>query len=275
MLYYSYGYNILSILKERGIQHIFKNYPLNLEVLQEAIGIIYMDKYFKEVAYKLFSIKDDSKWFLLERKKDNEDYYKYIIEYIYENANSDWQNLLKISLYHHQDILSDKDLTLLSDVFAKYIDPKPRQRQLLVDISYVAKIDCKTGIQRVVKGQLRFLLENPPEGYRVEPIYLENINGKWIYKYARKFTQSFLSINLTLEDEPIDLFEGDIFYTSDLYYQIYEASQQGIYDYMKMKGVKMVFLVHDILPILKPSYFPEESYRMHVNWINTIATYAD
>lgn len=76
-----------------------------------------------------------------------------------------------------------------------------RRRQLLVDISELVQRDARTGIQRVVRNILNEWLLDPPEGYRVEPVYATTEHG---YRYARHFTQSFLGTNLSIEDEPID-----------------------------------------------------------------------
>ena len=198
------------------------------------------------------------------------EYYKYAIESIYTHPSThDFLNSI--------DIDFKKDISEISINLAKNINPKPRLRQLFVDVSVISKQDLKTGIERVVKAQLKYLLEKPPTGYRIEPIYLENVNGTWVYKYARVFTSKFLGIDdiISLEDEPIDVFDGDLFYAPDLFHLVYDAANQGIYKYMRAKNAKIIFLVHDILPILRPDCFPEISYSLHSNWLRAIATYAD
>ncbi|MDK9719322.1 MAG: hypothetical protein OEL57_15680, partial [Trichlorobacter sp.] len=47
------------------------------------------------------------------------------------------------------------------------------KRQLLVDVSEIIKQDARTGIQRVVRGVLCNLMANPPEGYRVRPVFAD------------------------------------------------------------------------------------------------------
>ena len=59
-------------------------------------------------------------------------------------------------------------------------------RQLLVDVSELTQRDVGTGIQRVTRNILKQLLENPPAGYVVEPVYATG--DSWGYLYARHFT---------------------------------------------------------------------------------------
>ncbi|GAB6078980.1 glycosyltransferase [Hydrogenobaculum acidophilum] len=228
--------------------------------------------YYNEEKRKILSLRaqDYIKEFHDPGKIAND--YKNAIEHLYLKPSQN--EFLEEILTSISDV-SDKYLATISLELSKNISPKPRLKQLFVDVSEVSRHDLKTGIQRVVKAQLKYLLEKPPEEYRIEPVYLENIDGKWIYKYARKFTQKFLGINTTLEDEPIDIFEEDLFYAPDLHPTVYEAGNQGIYKYMRSKNVKIIFLVYDILPILRPDCFPEGAYETHSNWVKSIVSYAD
>ena len=65
---------------------------------------------------------------------------------------------------------SAQDLTDTASAIAANLH-LPLQRQLLVDISAVVQVDLKTGIQRVVRSIVNVLINNPPSGCRVEPVY--------------------------------------------------------------------------------------------------------
>ena len=65
---------------------------------------------------------------------------------------------------------------------AENLLPATRIRQLLVDVSELVQRDAGTGIQRVTKNITLKLLENPPPGFRVEPVYDD---GTGVFRYAR------------------------------------------------------------------------------------------
>ena len=160
---------------------------------------------------------------------------------------------------------------------AKAAPSKLSGRQLLVDVSAVARVDLKTGIQRVVKAQLLALLKCPPTGFRVEPVRLCNSDSQWRYRYARNYMAKLLSLpESILEDDPVEVAEGDIFYAPDYFTDgVIEASASGIYADWSAQGVEINFLVHDILPLTMPKYFPVYSEKMHENWLRAIAESSD
>ena len=86
--------------------------------------------------------------------------------------------------------------------------PQRRQRQLLYDVTVLSERDAKTGIQRVVRSIMSELIENPPEGYRVEPIRIDGHE----FRYARRFVAEAMDIPAAVvEDEPIEYDANDIY----------------------------------------------------------------
>jgi glycosyltransferase involved in cell wall biosynthesis len=98
--------------------------------------------------------------------------------------------------------------------------PDVTVRTLYIDVSAVARIDLKTGIQRVTRALLLELLKNPPAGWRVEPVFLGDGPDKQFH-YARTYTQQLLDLGaLTLEDEPVRPLPGDVLLGLDLYWPV-------------------------------------------------------
>ena len=147
-----------------------------------------------------------------------------------------------------------------------------------MDVSTVATNDLGTGIQRVVKAQLKGLIENPPEGFRVEPVRLTDEDKKWTFKYARNFTKKFFDINENgiLADTEVDFREGDIYYVPDLFGGgVIEAQKVRLYDELILKGVKIAFLIYDLLPIEFPQYFPPGASEVHAEYIRKVLEVSD
>ena len=147
------------------------------------------------------------------------------------------------------------------------------QRQIFVDVSVLAQLDQKTGIQRVVRSVLQQLLVNPPEGYRVEPVY----RVRQHYRYARKFTCRFLGVpDKYLDDFPIETSRGDIFLGLDWDIGLgINALEQEYLFHHKQRGVKFIYVIYDILPLVKSACFPTEMEVNFRTWFEFVATISD
>jgi len=160
----------------------------------------------------------------------------------------------------------------IGQTFAKI----PAQRQLLVDVSAICRHDLRTGIQRVVRAIVWELIQNPPPGFRVEPVYLSDIGQLWHYRYARRWTSQALELNGDWQvDEVLVPNQGDVLFVADLTSGLaIEARQAGVYTSLRRKGVSLNFCVYDLLPISMPRYFPVEAGNF-ADWLGTVVQVAD
>jgi len=160
---------------------------------------------------------------------------------------------------------SESTVQLYEAIQACLPDPSPKPRQLLVDISELMQRDAKSGIQRVVRAILREWLENPPQGLQVEPIYA--VQGTQGYRYARRFTSRFLNIpDHWSQDDPVKARAGDIFFGLDLQPHT-QITQRPYYQALHQDGVKVYFLVHDLLPIQMPQHFALGAAHEFDQWL--------
>lgn len=142
------------------------------------------------------------------------------------------------------------------------------RRQLLVDISELVQRDAGTGIQRVVRNILNEWMHNPPDGYRVEPVYATVDQP---YRYARHFTAQFLGMAPdALADEPIDYAPGDIFFGPDLQPQV-QAAKRDFYQVLRRHRISVQFLVHDLLSVQMPQYFAPGNAEGFSQWLMVVA----
>lgn len=155
--------------------------------------------------------------------------------------------------------------------------PERPQRQLLVDVSALAREDLGTGIQRVVRSQLGELLKAPPPGFRIEPVWLRNDRDGWRYDYARHYMLRHLGIAPdVLFEEPVEVEAGDIFFGADFFPQgVVAAQESGIYEAWRRRGVRIGFAVYDLLPLTMPQNFPPVSEQVHERWLRAVAPVAD
>jgi FkbM family methyltransferase len=154
---------------------------------------------------------------------------------------------------------------------------KRSERQLLIDVSAMVRVDLRTGIQRAVRAQLMGLLNNPPDGFRIEPVWLCEAKGRWHLRYARRYAAGLLGIGgEDLEDEPVAVAKDDIYYMPDYFNDgVESAAQAGVYARLRDSGVRINFMIYDHLPISKPQFFPKESDIIHEKWLRSISGNAD
>lgn len=203
--------------------------------------------------------------------------YAEALDAFYAAADTDLHALLR-SLAEIPGLPEDEpELQQIAQAVAQSSVEKLTPRQLLVDVSAISRNDLQTGIERVVRAQLYALLQNPPAGFRVEPVYLSFEEGAWHYRYAREYVRRLLAIETTaLEDEVVDVRANDVFYSPDFYPEgVIAAANSGLYRRWRSLGVGINFLIHDLLPILKPEFFPEQTDKAHARWLDCIAANAD
>lgn len=149
-------------------------------------------------------------------------------------------------------------------------------RQLLVDVSAILEADLRTGIQRVVRSVLLALIEAPPSGWRVEPVFSTGANRP--YHYARRFTLDLLGLEKDMikgrDDAPVDLQAGDVFLGLDLFTNG-TAQNEDLLHAMHARGVEIYFVIYDLLPVLRPEAFPFGTEHYFGDYLRTVARVAD
>lgn len=144
-------------------------------------------------------------------------------------------------------------------------------RRLFVDVSTLALDDAGTGIQRVTRAILNVLVNQPPSGFRVEPVRLD---GR-VYRLARRFTLKLLGLYPDLlDDAPVEPRPGDVFLGLDCT-PGRVPTMRPWFERQRGRGVDVHFVVYDLLPILRPDAFPPEMQPAFELWLRTIAEVSD
>ena len=167
---------------------------------------------------------------------------------------------------------SDEQTEVLARCIASSIRPTPFTARIFVDISELVLRDSKTGIQRVTRSILKELLDTPPSGFEILPIYATA--DKQGYFAARGFLARAAGLETRPDvlDEPIDFYAGDIFLGLDLQPHVIPA-QRAVLDSMHRAGVKVIFVVYDLLCIQMPQHFVEGTFQGFEQWLDVIAAY--
>ena len=70
--------------------------------------------------------------------------------------------------------------------------------------------------------------------------------------------------------------DGDVFYSPDVFPRaVTEAAREGLYARWRSAGVRICFMVHDILPVLQPHCFPPGAEREFADWLRSVGKEAD
>jgi glycosyltransferase involved in cell wall biosynthesis len=147
-------------------------------------------------------------------------------------------------------------------------------RQLLVDVSDLVRGDRGTGIQRVAKAILGEWLSYPPQGFCVEPVFLAPEESR--YRYARRIRKNFvLDEPNALNEDLVEFKSSDILLSLDLLclnHDLISDRTRQYFQSLRAKGVNVRFVVHDLLPVTMPEYFPKgDHYDFFVKWLRIVA----
>ncbi len=164
---------------------------------------------------------------------------------------------------------TDYDLVRVADCLA-FNTGHAGPKQLLLDISEMVKRDAKAGIQRVVRSLLRGFIVNPPQDTEVRPIYFDGT----CYKYASAYTASFMGKpSQEVADEIVDFCQDDIYLALDLNPSM-TAAVHDFHMHLQCRGIKLYFIVYDILLVQHPEWWPVWTSVIFEAWLQSISKVA-
>lgn len=145
-----------------------------------------------------------------------------------------------------------------------------RKRYIYVDISGIIREDLRTGIQRVVRGLLGSLSASPPVGYEIKPVYAKA--GSLGFHHTECLADVNNNSEACLCGSLVCPESGDIFLGLDFQVGVV-LNQKAYLDRLNRQGLKVFFIVYDLLPIHHPEWFPDHAYTGHKNWLDVVSKY--
>lgn len=137
---------------------------------------------------------------------------------------------------------------------------------LFLDISVIVNNDAKTGIQRVVRSLLIALINSPPEGIEVCPIYFQGSQ----YYQANQYLGELLQRESDIDCDVIISFKsGDIYLALDLNMHLVSVARSE-HERMRQIGVQMNFIVYDILIARHPEWWSKSMTEPFMSWLESI-----
>lgn len=201
--------------------------------------------------------------------------YAEVIERCHSGSEMTTQSLIRSVSEHGANRLTNAELINLASSIATNLPLVRPAKRLFLDVTATFRNDLKAGIDRVARAFLLALLEVRPVGYRIEPVYMDYINGKWCHRYARNYTLGLLECPSNgLDDDVVEPVAGDVFLGLDLTGDmLVQAQKAGLFLNYRNIGIPVYFMVHDLLPIRMPEVFPPNADQSHARWINAVSNF--
>lgn len=201
--------------------------------------------------------------------------YAEVIERFHRRAETTTPALIRAIAAHNQNGPSDAELLHLSSSLSATLPLLRPAKRLFLDVTATCRNDLKTGIERVARALLLALLEAPPAGYRIEPVYLSDTGGAWHYRYACHYTLGLLGCPPeALVDERVEPEWGDVLLGLDISGDILvQAERAGLFAVYRNRGVMVYSVVFDLLPVRMPEVFPPGAGQIHAQWLQTVSKF--
>ncbi len=197
--------------------------------------------------------------------------YRDAIEQSLASSRALEQRLLREMAWSAAGAVPDRDR--LAEAKRLFAANRPRlgHPRIYVDVTAIERSGLHTGIERVVRGVLLELLRLEQQPWRIEPVKL--VNGA--YRHATPYALQLLALPpLELDEAEVHPRAGDVLLGLDWVADALPANQ-GLLDAWRARGVRMFFVVYDLLPVRHPTWFPPGIAAMHAAWLRCIGRHAD
>ncbi len=182
------------------------------------------------------------------------------VEYFVENVR------------HLTPFLAPTDLAKMAQSVADTFAP-PRKNKIFLDVSTIASVDHRSGIQRVTRAIFMELLKFPPAGYDVDLVYTgsDDLN----FYVANAFMKKSLIFppsgeHHSPQDDYVNFKSGDILIYLDLN-PGFAIAHKAYNVRLRAKGVGVYHVVYDIIPLLRPETFWPELCIEFGAWLEAVS----
>jgi glycosyltransferase involved in cell wall biosynthesis len=270
-LFDGHGYSALVACQRAGRAAALATFPLNRAVFDQATGVIAPSAHMQALARAWNGPRSAQRWQVADSQAPQR-FADAVEEIARHGPAAQYRQSLRDLAGTGSPDPRDRALIAAATALAAQ-QPADGPRQLLVDISALVQADLKTGVQRVVRSILLALINDPPAGYRVEPVYSTNIHQ--CYRYARRYGLDLVGApDVAGDDDPVAYQAGDIFLGLDMALSI-TVNNTGLLDTMRALGVAVYFVVYDMLPVLQPHAFPYGAAQYFKAYLDTLTGHAD
>ena len=151
--------------------------------------------------------------------------------------------------------------------------PSVRKYRVFIDVSSIIKNDLGTGIQRVIRNLIPEVMAALPDNYEFRLVSSDENGGPFYHVDFKQF-QDTDEIRFKRSNEVVEFIRSDVFLGLDLNYGV-TLSHSVYFSGLQLRGVKLVALIYDLLPVQFPQFFPQEvsALRLHERYLEVVSTF--
>lgn len=206
------------------------------------------------------------------------------LEQAHANSHDEEPALSALATLHQQTPLTQADQEEIAQCMA-FNRRTQAKAQLLVDITQLVRVDARTGIQRVVRAILLQLLKMDLP-LKVVPIWFDQTTFRHANALMARFEDPRFHSSHTenkldpyyeiakLSDPVVQAHEGDTYLALDLNH-IFTDHLHDILTRWQTGGVKMTFVIYDILLQHRPDWGPPGLAEVLTEWLRSTTLLAD
>ena len=142
------------------------------------------------------------------------------------------------------------------------------RHRIFLNLGAVAYLDNRSGIPRVVKNLSREGLL--ADGIELIPVYADLDTG--VFHVAKEFAQKLAGNALDAYEDIMTVASGDTFLNVTVNPNELEFEHET-FSLMRKNGVRVLCMVHDLIPELQPEFFRKRDSRLFRIWLNRIIKY--
>lgn len=139
--------------------------------------------------------------------------------------------------------------------------------QIFLDVTCLINADKLGDVQGVVKNLLIELISSPPAGFFIRPVFANP--GEQGYRHAGERIAQLYGIG----EAAVGIIapqRGDIFLGLDLQPTLVTQNAQYL-DAIRLAGVRVYFVIYNLLNAGHPRYFPPEIFSLREKWLQVIS----
>jgi glycosyltransferase involved in cell wall biosynthesis len=194
------------------------------------------------------------------------------VEVIQNTYNTVFEDVLSEIPSLNPNLFSRVELRELSRSMS-VVWPSSRKPRVFVDVSSIIKNDLGTGIQRVIRNLIPEVIDVLPDSFELALISADENGGPFHYVDFSAGQQSD-EIKFKRRQEVVEFIRSDIFLGLDLNYGV-TLSHSNYFSKLQRRGVKLVALIYDLLPVQFPHFFPKEvtTLSLHERYLGVLSTF--
>ncbi len=147
--------------------------------------------------------------------------------------------------------------------------------RLLIDVSYIAKIDHQSGIQRVVRSLCRSFYQRTDSPYRPVAVTLEKDGLCVAQDFRTGLFGPAAEVGVDTKDRTVNVFHpGDVLLMLDSSWASY-GEWSETFRAIRSRGGRIVTVVYDLIPVLHPEFSDAEMTALFSSWLRNAVAESD